>query len=104
MKRRWKRAGALTLTLALGASVLSGCQGGGEARASAPEASSSAGTQAELMDLTGITDPYLTLAGMAGDTVVATAGDAEITADSLLYWLAYSVDTQAQYYTTPAQG
>ena len=99
MKMRWKRAGALTLTLALGASVLSGCQGGGDASASAPEASSSAGTQAELMDLTGITDPYLTLAGMAGDTVVATAGDAEITADSLLYWLAYSVDTQAQYYT-----
>ena len=30
--------------------------------------------------------------------MVATVGDTEITADSLLYWLAATVDGTAQYY------
>ena len=31
--------------------------------------------------------------------MVATAGDAKITADNLLYWLAATVDGTAQYYS-----
>ena len=48
------------------------------------------------MDLSQVTDPYLATAGIPGDTVVATVGDAEVTADSLLYWLVYLVDSSIQ--------
>lgn len=82
-----KRLGALSLSLALTLTALSGCQNG---------TSSSSSQEEEPIDLTSVTDPYLTTAGLAGDTVVARAGDAEITAGSLLYWMAYLVDSSIQ--------
>lgn len=81
-----KRLGALALALALALSALSGC--GGQPSSSAPGSSSSGdSSQAELMDLTQVTDPYLTVSGLAADEVVITVGDAEVTAADFLYWL-----------------
>ena len=94
-----KRILAFGLTLALGASLLSGCSKG-NSDSSSTSASGSADTSAvEAMDLTGVTDPYLATAGLAGDTVVATAGDYEVTADSLLYWLNYNISYTLQQYS-----
>lgn len=81
-----KRLGALSLSLALTLTALSGCQNGAS--------SSSQGD--EPIDLASVTDPYLTTAGLSGDTVVARAGGADITAGSLLYWMAYLVDSSIQ--------
>lgn len=88
-----KRFGALTLALVMALSALSGCgkkdnnptSGSG----SLPDGSSSAGggSQVTPMDLSQVTDPYLAVSGLAGDEVVARLGEAEITADQLLYWL-----------------
>ena len=88
-----KRLGALSLSLALTLSALSGCQGDG---GSSQSSSGSSSSQVEPMDLSQVTDPYLATAGIPGDTVVATVGDAEVTADSLLYWLVYLVDSSIQ--------
>ena len=93
-----KRLGALSLSLVLALSALSGCQGGGGSSSSAQGDAGSGGdsSRAEAMDLSTVTDPYLATAGVAGDTVVAQAGDVDVTADSLLYWLAYGVDSTIQ--------
>ena len=103
-----KRLGALSLSVVLALSALSGCKsgndGGESSSSSQTDASSSAAVQVEPMDLTGVTDPYLAAAGLAGNTVVATAGGAEITADSLLYWLTYGIDGSAQYYSMLGMG
>ena len=85
-----KRLGALSLSLVLALTAFTGCSGKGDGSGSS--------SQAEAMDLSSVTDPFLATAGLSGDTVVATAGEAEITADSLLYWLAANVDSTAQYY------
>lgn len=94
--------------MVLALSALSGCKsgndGGESSSSSQTDASSSAAVQVEPMDLTGVTDPYLAAAGLAGNTVVATAGGAEITADSLLYWLTYGIDGSAQYYSMLGMG
>ena len=100
-----KRLLALVLALVLGAGLLSGCSGGdssssgsGDASSSSSGASSSsfggsdAFEQVEPMDLTGVTDPYLATAGLAGDTVVGTVGGYEITAAELLYWLNSAIE------------
>lgn len=92
-----KRMGALVLALALSASLLSGCSTG-DGSSSSSSGSSSSGSAAPAVDLSAITDPYLETAGIAGDTVVATVGDYDITADSLLYWLNYNVEYTLQQY------
>ncbi len=84
----FKRAGALALALALTAGCLTGC---GQ-KPSTPKAP-------ESIDLSTVTDPYLTTSGMSADTVVATVGEIDITADQLLYWIAYSSDSLSQYYS-----
>ena len=94
-----KRLLALSLALALCASLLSGCGGGATSSSSgstsastSQDASSSASSsqeEPELMDLSGITDPYLATSGYSGDTVIAKVGDFEVTADMYLYWLFY---------------
>lgn len=99
-----KRLLCAALTLALGASLLAGCSKGknpsGDASGSGGASSSgSAASEVEPMDLTGVTDPYLATAGLAGDTVVATIGDYEVTADSLLYWLNYNISYTLQQYS-----
>ena len=76
-----KRLGALSLSVVLALSALSGCKSGKDegqsSGSSQTDASSSAAVQVEPMDLTGVADPYLAAAGLAGNTVVATAGGAE---------------------------
>lgn len=93
-----KRLLALGLSAALGLSLLTGCSKGDGSSASSDAQdgsqsgnSSSSTSEVEPMDLTGVTDPYLASAGVAGDTVVGTVGDIEITADSVLYWLNYTI-------------
>lgn len=101
-----KRLLCVALTLAMGASVLSGCSKGsssssdasGSGSASSSDTSSAA-SDVEPMDLTGVTDPYLATAGVAGDTVVGTIGDYKITAGSVLYWLNYNISYTLQQYS-----
>lgn len=97
-----KRFLSLALALALGTTLMAGCSKGDSSSADASGSSSagaSSASQIEPMDLTGITDPFLATAGLAGDTVVATAGDYEITADNLLYWLNYNISYTLQQYS-----
>ena len=82
----WKRIGALALTIALSVSCLTGCT---QSRFTAPES----------IDLSTVTDPYQSISGLTGDTVVATVGETEITADQLIYWINYSADNLLQYYS-----
>ena len=98
-----KRLLALALTCALGLTLLSGCAGGDSSSSSSSSAdgSDTSASQVEPMDLTGVTDPYLATAGLAGDTVVATVGESDITAAEVLYWLNYGVElylNQNMYY------
>lgn len=93
-----KRFGALTLALVLALSALSGCGKKDDANnltsgsGSLPDGSSAGGaSQVEPMDLSQVTDPYLAVSGLAGDEVVARLGEAEITADQLLYWLSQNI-------------
>lgn len=92
-----KRLGALSLSLVLALTAFTGCSGNGGGSSSSNSSSSS--SQVEPMDLSSVTDPFLATAGISGDTVVATAGEWEITADNLLYWLAANIDSTAQYYS-----
>lgn len=92
-----KRFGALTLALVTALSALSGC---GQkdvnltAGSGSPSGSSSgASAQAEPMDLSQVTDPYLAVSGLAGDEVVARLGEADITAGQLLYWLSQTISS-----------
>lgn len=86
-----KRLGALSLALALSLAALSGCQSGGQS-----SGAESSAVLTDPVDLSTVTDLYLTTAGIPGDTVVAQVGEAEVTAASLLYWLAYAVDSSLQ--------
>ena len=98
-----KRLLALVLALVLGAGLLSGCSGGDSSSSGSGDASSSSGgsdvsEQVEPMDLTGVTDPYLATAGVAGDAVVASAGEYEILAADYLYWLNGAVESYLEQY------
>jgi len=96
-----KRLLAFALALVMGASLLSGCAKGDSSSSgsSSGAASSSSASGVEPMDLTGVTDPYLAAAGLAGDTVVATVGEYEVTADSLIYWLNYNISYTLQQFS-----
>lgn len=103
MKRLWAMALALVMT----AAVLTGCgrtatnkntslnagsfsgfpSGSGSGQLSGSAGGSGQLEEVEPMDLTGVTDPYLAVSGLAGDTVVARLGDEDIPASLLLYWL-----------------
>lgn len=94
-----KRILAFGLALALGASLLSGCSKGDSSSGSGSASGSADTSGVEPMDLSGVTDPFLATAGLSGDTVVATVGDYEITAGSLLYWLNYNIGYTLQQYS-----
>ena len=83
---RLKRIGALSLALCLAVGLLSGCQ------------STTSQQQLGNFDLDTMTDPYAATSGLAGDTVVATVAGEDITAESLLYWIATYSDQNMQYY------
>ena len=98
-----KRFGALALCAALSLSLLAGCKSGDPAdsssdRSSSSSSGSSSQTEEPTLDLTGVTDPYLATAGIAGDTVVAQAGGVDITAAQWLQWAASYADQYAQYF------
>jgi len=80
----YTRAGALLLTILLLVGSLTGCT------------SLKPGEIPE--DVSKITDPYYVTAGMKGDTVVATAGDQNITLDQILYHVATIADNYMSYY------
>ena len=81
-----KKLLALTLALSLGLGLVTGCsKKEQEPEVPAPEV-------IQPMDLTGVTDPYLATAGIAGDTVVGRAGELEITAAELLHWTNYGIE------------
>ena len=90
----WKSMAALALSAALALTALGGCSAKGDGSTSADGSSS-----VEPMDLSKVTDPYLATAGLSADTVVATAGDHEITAGNVLYWLSYTADSASYYYS-----
>ena len=98
-----KRILAAALALVMGLSAFTGCGGGSSSSSSSSgssssSASSSSASQVQPMDLTGVTDPYLATSGLAGDTVVARVGEADITAAELLYWINYGTElTLSQY-------
>lgn len=98
-----KRFGALALCAALSLSLLTGCKSGdssGSSSFSGSSSSSASSSQMEepTLDLTGVTDPYLATAGIAGDTVIAQTDGADITAAQWLQWAAAYADQTAQYY------
>ncbi len=74
----FNKAVALVVALTLSLSVLAGC-----------------GKKAN-------TDMSLLIAGLPADTVLATAGDIELTAEEVLYWLVYSADEMMNYYSSYA--
>lgn len=98
-----KRILAAALALVMGLSAFTGCGGGSSSSSSSSgssssSASSSSASEVQPMDLTGVTDPYLATSGLAGDTVVALVGEADITAAELLYWINYGTElTLSQY-------
>lgn len=83
------RLGALSLSVVMALSALTGCQNNSDPGSSEP--------QLEPLDVATITDPYLATSGVAGDEVVATINGCDITADWLLYWLAFATDSAVQY-------
>lgn len=96
-----KRFGALALALALFLSALTGCGGGGSSSGGAASSSGTGGSssgsssgsgQIEPMDLSQVTDPVEAVCGLARDTVVANVGQAQVTADELLYWMVNGVN------------
>ena len=93
-----KRLLSAALALALGASLLTGCSKGADGSGS-QSGSGDSSSDVQAMDLTDVTDPYLATAGIAGDTVVGTVGEYEVTADSLLYWLNYNISYTKQQYS-----
>ena len=88
----FKRVSALALALAMTVTCLTGCGGTSSSSSSAPAVP-------ESIELTEVKDLYETLSGIPGDTVVATAGEVEISAGDLLYWVAYGADSMFQYYS-----
>ena len=94
--RNKRRIGALALVLALVLTSLTGCgqKNPGSASGSGGGSNSSSGDSStvEPVDLSQVTDPWLTTAGISGDTVVAQVGEADITAAELLYWLNRNVE------------
>ena len=98
--KKTKRLLGLTLALATALTALSSCGGknvdftaGSLPDGSLPDGSSSAdASQITPMDLSQVTDPVEAVCGLARDTVVANVGQAQVTADELLYWMVNGVN------------
>ena len=93
-----KRLLSAALALALGAGLLSGCSKGGDPSSSGSSQGSASPAREETIDLSQVTDPYLTAAGIPGDTVVARVGEYDITAGELLYRLNAQVEQYLYQY------
>ena len=86
-----KKLLSILLAVSLLGGALTGC-GSKQTETPAPEADSQTQTETETVDLSAITDLYEYTAGIPADTVVATIGEYDITAGSLLYWLNYNIE------------
>lgn len=92
-----KKAGAVALAMLMLTAALGGCaKKPGEGSASNPGSASV--LDATKVDLGAITDPFLYLSGIPGDTVVAKAGEHDITAGAVLYHATYLADKYMNYY------
>ena len=89
-----KRFGALALALVMTLTALTGCGGtsAGPDGSSGSGSASGSASQAEPMDLSQITDPYLAVSGLAGDETLARLGETAITAADYLYWLDWVIE------------
>lgn len=98
--KKLKRFGALGLALAMALAALSGCaqkdpaSNSTSASGSLPDSASGSDSSAQAppMDLSGVTDPYLAVAGLSGDAPAARVGEEEITLGELLYWFSRSAN------------
>ena len=94
-----KKILALTLAMALSVGMLAGCAEKNDDEKDGASSSTSAQQEkheVKPMDLTGVTDPFKATSGIAGDTVVAKAGDEEITAAEVLNWANYGIELYLQ--------
>ena len=99
---KMKKLLCLVLASAVTLSMLAGCASKEES-ASGSEATPEAevyvpSITAEEVDLTQITNPTAFVAEMAPDTVVATAGSYDVTAEMLMYWFNYVTTYTLQQY------
>ena len=90
---------ALALAAAMSVGMLTGC---GKKEEPAPEPPAPSIT-AEEVDLTQITTPAGFVTEMAPDTVVATVGGYDITAEMLMYWFNYAATYTLQQYAYMGQ-
>ncbi len=99
MKQRY-RLGALALAASLLVTCLAGCASTDSETTTETETTevTTAVTADGSYDLNGIDDLYLTLTGLSGDTVIATAGQVEITVGDYLYAATYICDQMAYLY------
>ena len=97
---KMKKLLSLVLASAMTLSMLAGCSSKEEpapAPETAPEAHVPAIT-ADEVDLTQITNPANFVTDLAPETVVATVGDYDITAEMLMYWFNYAATYTLQQY------
>lgn len=87
MMKFWTRTGALALSLALTGGCLTGCT------------QTPSFTAPESIDLSTVADPFQAISGLDGNTVVATTGEIEITAQEVLYQIVAISDDLLQYYS-----
>ena len=90
---------ALALAAAMSVGMLTGC---GKKEEPAPEPPAPSIT-AEEVDLTQITTPAGFVTEMAPDTVVATVGGYDVTAEMLMYWFNYAATYTLQQYAYMGQ-
>ncbi len=98
---RLYRLGALLMAATMMVTTLVGCSSTDtteDASTTTTTTTTTTATTDDGYDLDAIDDLYLTLGGIAGDTVVATVGDVEITAGDYLYAATYICDQMAYYY------
>ena len=97
---KMKKLLSLVLASAMTLSMLAGCSSK-EEPAPAPEAAPEVHTPsitADEVDLTQITNPANFVTDLAPETVVATVGDYDITAEMLMYWFNYAATYTLQQY------
>ena len=97
---KMKKLLSLVLASAMTLSMLAGCSSK-EEPTPAPEAAPEVHTPsitADEVDLTQITNPANFVTDLAPETVVATVGDYDITAEMLMYWFNYAATYTLQQY------
>ena len=94
--KKMKKIFALALAAALALSALTGCGGNEQPQ---PEPEQTPVVEMERVDLSTLTGPVEHVAGLAPDTVLATVGEYDITADMMMYWFNYATNYAIQQYS-----